>query len=72
MLKQFLDDYKISKARAAEIAGSTTRTVDNWLAGKNPTPRSIVLIMEAVREGKVDLEWIEAKARTVGKNNGEG
>jgi hypothetical protein len=43
---------------AALLTGSTTRTVELWRAGSNPTPRAVTLLLNALEQGKIDIDWL--------------
>ena len=49
----------LSTADVASIAGVTTRAVYHWQSGKIAPPQSLILLLQAMVQGKVTREWID-------------
>jgi hypothetical protein len=56
-----MDDFGLLQIDVALICGVTPRTVNNWYHGRLPVPRAVSLILTALREGLVPIEWIAAR-----------
>jgi hypothetical protein len=46
---------------AALLTGSTTRTVELWRAGSRPAPQAVLLLLTALEDGKIDIDWLAQK-----------
>ena len=42
----------------AQICGVTTKTIQNWLRGRQEIPRPVALIVMALDEGALSLSWL--------------
>ena len=42
----------------AQICGVTTKTIQNWLRGRQAIPRPVALIVMALDEGALSLAWL--------------
>jgi len=60
-LQKVMDDFGLLQIDVALICGVTPRTVNNWYHGRLPVPRAVSLILTALREGLVPIEWIAAR-----------
>ena len=49
----------LSTTDVASIAGVTSRAVYLWRSGKTAPPQSLLLLLQAMVEGKVTREWID-------------
>ena len=49
----------LSTTDVASIAGVTTRAVYHWQSGKIAPPQSLILLLQAMVQGKVTREWID-------------
>lgn len=48
----------MTNADVALITGNTIRAVQYWMTGKNPIPQSAYLLLKAMAEGKLDMDWV--------------
>jgi transcriptional regulator with XRE-family HTH domain len=55
-LKSILAERGLSQKAAAEIAGTTTSTVNDWLAGTQPT--DLLCVQRLAHALKTDFEWL--------------
>lgn len=60
-LKEVMAALDFNTGDVAIITGNTRRAVQLWLSGVNPVPLSAALVLEAVLEGLLPLEWVEEK-----------
>ena len=49
----------LSTTDVASIAGVTTRAVYHWQSGKTAPPQSLILLLQAMVQGKITREWID-------------
>ena len=54
----------LSTTDVASIAGVTTRAVYHWQSGKTAPPQSLLLLLQAIMQGKVTREWIDDQLAT--------
>ena len=54
----------LSTTDVAFIAGVTTRAVYHWQSGKIAPPQSLLLLLQAIMQGKVTREWIDDRLAT--------
>ena len=45
----------------ALIMGVSKRQVTSWRNGTHPIPRSVAILMMALNEGRIKLDWLEGK-----------
>lgn len=57
-LRLQMDTLKITVADVALISGTTRRAVEKWRSGEHPPPKLLDLILTALIEQKIDLEWV--------------
>ena len=57
-LQDVMAKFSLLQIDVALICGVTPRTVNNWYHGRLPIPRAVSLILTALREGLVPIEWI--------------
>jgi DNA-binding transcriptional regulator YiaG len=43
----------------AVLMGVTRRTPQLWLAGTSPIPQSVSILLRAIKDGLIPLEWVE-------------
>lgn len=55
-LKAILDERGLSQKAAAEIAGTTASTINDWLAGSQPA--DLLSVQRLARALKTDFEWL--------------
>ena len=60
-LKDLMDVLGFTTADVAVLMGVTRRTPQLWLSGHSPIPQSAAILLEAIREGLVTIEWLEDK-----------
>lgn len=53
-----LNRIGISNTDFATIAGVTPRQVNSWLRGVHAVPRSVSIILAAIDNGLLGLDWI--------------
>ena len=61
----------LSTADVAFIAGVTTRAVYHWQSGKIAPPQSLLLLLQAIMQGKVTREWIDDRLATQPPTTGD-
>ena len=61
----------LSTADVASIAGVTTRAVYHWQSGKTAPPQSLLLLLQAIMQGKVTREWIDDRLATQPPTTGD-
>ena len=54
----------LSTADVASIAGVTSRAVYHWQSGKIAPPQSLILLLQAMVQGKITREWIDDQLAT--------
>jgi len=59
--KALMDVLGFTTADVAVLMGVTRRTPQLWLSGHSPIPQSAAILLEAIREGLVTIEWLEDK-----------
>ena len=61
---QFLDlqvRTELSDEDIAFVTGHTTRAVRGWRSGRNPVPLYVFMLMRAVEDKRLDVNWILAE-----------
>ena len=61
----------LSTTDVAFIAGVTTRAVYHWQSGKTAPPQSLLLLLQAIMQGKVTREWIDDQLATQPPTTGD-
>ena len=61
----------LSTTDVASIAGVTTRAVYHWQSGKTAPPQSLLLLLQAIMQGKVTREWIDDRLATQPPTTGD-
>jgi len=58
-LKEIMRKLDFTSADVAVVMGVTRRTVQLWLAGSNPVPTSVDIVLHAIFEGLLPIAWVE-------------
>ena len=58
-LKQLMDDLGFTTGDVAVLMGVTRRTPQLWLSGHSPIPQSVSILLRAIKDGLIPLEWVE-------------
>lgn len=59
-LATIMSKFSLLQVDVALICGVTPRTVNNWYHGRQDVPRAVGLILRALDEGLVPIEWVAA------------
>ncbi len=57
-LQSALIRHELFQSDLAKICGVTTKTIQNWLRGRQDIPRPVALIVMALDEGALSLRWL--------------
>lgn len=57
-LQTWLTHYRLMHADLALICGVSERCVRFWVSGARPMPKTLLLLMQAVDDGRIDLDWL--------------
>jgi plasmid maintenance system antidote protein VapI len=57
-LQNALLRHGLFQSDMARICGVTTKTIQNWLRGRQDIPRPVALIVMALDEGALSLRWL--------------
>lgn len=57
-LKKYLDKHGLRQSDLAWIAGVNVRHARAWVLGEYAVPRYVELILSALRDGKITIQWI--------------
>lgn len=69
MIKDIANRLGMSQEDLSAISGRNTRSVRSWLSGAIPAPTSVLLILIALDENRIDFHWLAAKLKqTEGAN----
>ena len=60
-LKELMDVLGFTTGDVAVLMGVTRRTPQLWLAGSSPIPQSVSILLQAILECHVTIEWVEDK-----------
>jgi hypothetical protein len=63
MISDLVTKLGMSQEDLSAISGRNTRSVRSWLSGAIPAPRSVVLILIALDENRIDFPWLVAKLK---------
>lgn len=55
---QIADQLGLSNADVAILTGNTIRAVQYWRTGRNPIPQSAYLLLKAMADGELDMDWV--------------
>ena len=58
-LKILMQTLGFTSGDVAVLMGVTQRAVQMWLSGSSPVPQSVAILLQAVENGLLPLEWIE-------------
>ena len=58
-LKDLMHKLDFNTADVATVMGVTRRTPQLWLSGHSPVPQSVAILLRAIRDGLLPLEWVE-------------
>ena len=58
-LKALMDVLGFTTADVAVLMGVTRRTPQLWLSGHSPIPQSVAILLRAIKDGLIPLEWVE-------------
>jgi plasmid maintenance system antidote protein VapI len=61
VVANFMADRNLTNVALAKIGGVTERTVRNWLNGTQNVTQPMMLLIEAVNEKKLPLDWLKTK-----------
>ena len=59
--KETIHKLDFTTADVAILMGVTRRTAQLWLAGTSPVPQSVAILLDAILEGLVTIEWLDDK-----------
>jgi DNA-binding transcriptional regulator YiaG len=57
--RKLTKDLGFTTGDVAVLMGVTRRTPQFWMSGQSPVPQSAALLLEAIRDGLIPLEWVE-------------
>lgn len=57
-LRSALIRHELFQSDLAKICGVTTKTIQNWLRGRQDIPRPVALLVMALDEGALSLRWL--------------
>ena len=57
--KELINDLDFSTGDVAVLMGVTRRTPQLWLSGHSPIPQSVAILLRAIKDGLIPLEWVE-------------
>lgn len=60
-LKDLMHKLDFNTADVATVMGVTRRSVQHWLAGVTPIPLSTAIVLGAILDGLLPIEWVEEK-----------
>lgn len=66
-LKDLTDRLGMTQDDLASLSGRSTRSVRSWLSGAFQPPPSVILILIAIDEGRIDFSWLAVKLTESGK-----
>jgi plasmid maintenance system antidote protein VapI len=58
-LKEIMRKLDFTSADVAVVMGVTRRAVQHWLAGRSTIPTSVDIVLHAIFEGLLSIEWVE-------------
>ena len=62
-IKHLMMRHSLTVADLAVISGKSTRIIEYWRSGDWPTPRYILIILAALDESKIDIDWLAEHIR---------
>jgi transcriptional regulator with XRE-family HTH domain len=60
-LKEIMAKLDFTSADVAIVMGVTRRTVQLWLSGSSPVPTAVDIVLHAIFEGLLSIEWVEER-----------
>jgi transcriptional regulator with XRE-family HTH domain len=60
-LKEIMQKLDFTSADVAIVMGVTRRTVQLWLSGSSPVPTAVDIVLHAIFEGLLSIEWVEER-----------
>ena len=57
--RELIKDLDFTTGDVAVLMGVTRRTPQLWLTGHSPIPQSAAILLQAIKEGIVTIEWVE-------------
>jgi hypothetical protein len=57
--RQLTKDLGFTTSDVAVLMGVTRRTPQLWLSGHSPIPQSVSILLRAIKDGLIPLEWVE-------------
>ena len=60
-LREIMRKLDFNTADVAVVMGVTRRTVQLWQAGSSPIPTSVDIVLHAIFEGLLTIEWVEER-----------
>jgi plasmid maintenance system antidote protein VapI len=57
--RELTKDLGFTTGDVAVLMGVTRRTPQLWLAGHSPIPQSVAILLRAIKDGLIPLEWVE-------------
>jgi DNA-binding transcriptional regulator YiaG len=58
-LREIMRKLDFNTADVAVLMGVTRRTPQLWLTGHSPIPQSVSILLRAIKDGLIPLEWVE-------------
>lgn len=65
-LIEIMNRHQMKTKDLAIMAGVTMRAAQKWIAGQNPIPRSVALVLYAIETKRVSDKWIVHKIVRLG------
>jgi transcriptional regulator with XRE-family HTH domain len=57
--RELTKDLGFTTGDVAVLMGVTRRTPQLWLTGQSPIPQSVSILLRAIKDGLIPLEWVE-------------
>ena len=57
--RELIKDLDFTTGDVAVLMGVTRRTPQLWLTGHCPIPQSVAILLRAIKDGLITLEWVE-------------
>ena len=57
--RDLMSDLGFTTGDVAVLMGVTRRTPQLWLSGHSPIPQSVSILLRAIKDGLIPLEWVE-------------
>lgn len=62
-IKDVMTRHGLTVADLALISGKSTRMIEYWRNGKWQAPRYVMIILAALDDGRIDIDWLIAKLK---------